>query len=79
MVLVRNQKKAPVSAVYSESHLLIMFRLKAYDFRSLLARRNNSRGMTMEERLDVLLGFDLIKSYLIERLQQLPLLQSFLY
>ena len=47
------RKKAPLSAVYSESHPLIIYRLKAYDFGSLLARRNNPRGMTMEERLDV--------------------------
>ena len=46
-------KKAPVSAVYSETHPLIMSRLKAYDFQSMLDGRNNPQEMTMEEKLDI--------------------------
>ena len=46
-------KKAPVSAVYSEMHPLIMSRLKAYDFQSMLDRRNNPQEMTKEERLHI--------------------------
>ena len=46
-------KKAPVSAVYSETHPLIMSRLKPHDFQTMLDGRNNLQEMTMEERLDI--------------------------